>query len=105
MSRYGATIVGALALGVERRAAAEFSFFLSMPTMAGAFAYDLYKSRAVLDGAAIGEIAVGFVCACLSGIVVVRLVLDYVSQHGFTLFGWWRIIVGTAALLGLWGLG
>lgn len=105
VSRSGATIVGALALGVERRAAAEFSFFLSMPTMAGAFAYDLYKSRAVLDGAAMGEIAVGFVCACLSGIVVVRWVLDYVSQHGFALFGWWRIIVGTAALLGLWGLG
>ena len=73
--------------------------------MAGAFAYDLYKSRAVLDGTAMGEIAVGFVCACLSGIVVVRWVLDYVSQHGFALFGWWRIIVGTAALLGLWRLG
>ncbi len=101
VSRSGATIVGALALGADKRAAAEFSFFLSMPTMAGAFAYDLYKNRDVLDTAALTEIAVGFVAAFVAAVLVVRWVLGYVSQHGFAVFGWWRILVGTAALIGL----
>lgn len=98
VSRSGATIVGAMALGVSKRAAAEFSFFLSMPTMAGAFAYDLWKSRALLDAGAMAEIAVGFALAFISAVIVVRWVLDYVSRHGFALFGWWRIIVGGMAL-------
>ena len=102
VSRSGSTIVGALMLGVDRRAAAEFSFFLSMPTMAGAFAYDLYKNRDVLDFSALSDIGVGFVCAFITALIVVRWVLGYVSQHGFALFGWWRIIVGSAALLALW---
>ena len=100
-SRSGATIVGALMLGVGKRAAAEFSFFLSMPTMAGAFAYDLYQNRDVLDSTALAEIAVGFVMAFISAIFVVRWLLDYVSKHGYALFGWWRIIVGSVALIGL----
>ncbi|MEM6305894.1 MAG: undecaprenyl-diphosphate phosphatase [Pseudomonadota bacterium] len=104
-SRSGATIVGALMLGASKRAAAEFSFFLSMPTMAGAFAYDLYQNRDVLDAAALGEIAVGFVMAFISAVLVVRWLLGYVSRHGYALFGYWRIVVGTAALIGLsiWG--
>ena len=101
VSRSGSSIVGALMLGVEKRAAAEFSFFLSMPTMAGAFGYDLYKNRDVLDFTALSDIAVGFVCAFLTALVVVRWVLGYVSRHGFALFGWWRIVVGLAALLAL----
>ena len=101
VSRSGSTIVGALMLGVGKRAAAEFSFFLSMPTMAGAFGYDLYKNRDVLDFTALSDIAVGFVCAFLTALVVVRWVLGYVSRHGFALFGWWRIVVGLAALLAL----
>ncbi len=102
VSRSGATIVGALWLGASRRAAAEFSFFLSMPTMAGAFTYDLWANRDVLDTGAVGIIAVGFVAAFLSAVVVVRWLLGYVSRNGFAVFGWWRIGVGTAALLGLW---
>ncbi|PZQ95460.1 MAG: undecaprenyl-diphosphatase [Cereibacter sphaeroides] len=101
VSRSGATIVGALWLGASRRAAAEFSFFLSMPTMAGAFAYDIYKSRDVLDWAAMNQIAVGFVMAFISAVLVVRWLLGYVSQHGFTVFAWWRIIVGSVALAAL----
>ncbi|MEI4485309.1 undecaprenyl-diphosphate phosphatase [Frigidibacter sp. MR17.14] len=97
-SRSGSTIVGALLLGVGKRAAAEFSFFLSMPTMVGAFAYDLYKNRDVLDSAALGEIGVGFVCALIAAVFVVRWLLGYISKHGYALFGWWRIIVGGAAL-------
>lgn len=98
VSRSGATIVGARMLGVGRRASAEFSFFLSMPTMAAAFAYDLFKSRHVLDFSAVSDIAVGFVLAFVSGVLVVRWLLDFVSRHGFVLFGWWRIIVGGIAL-------
>lgn len=100
-SRSGSTIVGALMLGASKRAAAEFSFFLSMPTMAGAFAYDLYKNRDVLDSAAVNEIAVGFAFAFVSAVLVVRWLLDYVSKHGYALFGWWRIIVGSVALAAL----
>ena len=100
-SRSGATIVGALALGASRRAAAEFSFFLSMPTMAGAFAYDLYKNRDVLDANALGEIAVGFVFAFIAAVLVVRWLLGYVSRHGYALFGWWRIVLGGAAMAAL----
>lgn len=98
VSRSGATIVGALALGASKRAAAEFSFFLSMPTMAGAFAYDLWKNRDVLDASAMGEIALGFGAAFIAAVLVVKWLLGYVSKHGYALFGWWRIIVGILAL-------
>lgn len=104
VSRSGSSIVGALMLGVSKRAAAEFSFFLSLPTMLGVFVFDLYKNRDVLDFSAVSDIAVGFVVAFVVAVLVVRWVLGYVSAHGFALFGWWRIIVGAAAL-GLLSLG
>lgn len=99
VSRSGATIVGARLMGVGKRASAEFSFFLSMPTMAGAFTYDLWKSRDILDFSALTDIAVGFALAFLSAVLVVRWTLDFVSRHGFAIFGWWRIIVGSVALI------
>ena len=101
VSRSGSTIVGAMLMGVGKRAAAEFSFFLSMPTMAGAFAYDLMKNRDILDAQAMGNIVVGFVCAFIAALIVVKWLLNYVSKHGYALFAWWRIIVGTLALLAL----
>lgn len=101
VSRSGATIVGALLLGADKRSAAEFSFFLSMPTMLGAFVFDLYKNRDILDAAAAGNIVVGFVCAFISALIVVKWLLNYVSAHGYAVFAWWRIIVGSAALLAL----
>jgi undecaprenyl-diphosphatase len=101
VSRSGATIVGALMLGVEKRAAAEFSFLLSLPTMGAAVVYDLYKNRDVLDFGAVWEIAVGFGVAFLTAVIVVRGVLNFISRNGYALFGWWRIIVGSAALLAL----
>ena len=101
VSRSGATIVGGLLLGADKRSAAEFSFFLSMPTMLGAFVYDLYKNRDVLDAAAMGDIVVGFVCAFLAALVVVRGLLNYVSAHGYAFFAWWRIVVGAVVLLAL----
>ncbi|MBL8578161.1 MAG: undecaprenyl-diphosphate phosphatase [Mesorhizobium sp.] len=104
-SRSGSTIVGALLLGTDKRSAAEFSFFLAMPTMAGAFAYDLYKNYDVLSAADIPVIAVGFVAAFVSAVLVVKHLLDYVSRHGFALFAWWRLIVGSLGLIALliWG--
>ncbi len=102
VSRSGATIVGALMLGLGKRAAAEFSFFLSMPTMGAAFAYDLFKNRDVLDFSALSDIAIGFAAAFVTAVLVVRWVLNYVSRYGFALFGWWRIVVGSVALVGLW---
>ncbi len=101
VSRSGATIVSAMLMGADKRSAAEFSFFLAMPTMAGAFAYDLlknYKNLTFHDGALI---VIGFVSAFLAGLFVVRSLLDFVSRHGFAVFGWWRIVVGAAGLAGL----
>lgn len=101
VSRSGATIVGALLLGVEKRAAAEFSFLLSLPTMGAAVAYDLFQNRDVLDFGALWEIAIGFAVAFITAILVVRWVLNYISRKGYALFGWWRIIVGSVALVAL----
>lgn len=101
VSRSGATIVGAMILGADKRAAAEFSFFLAIPTMVGAFTYELMKSYKDLTLAGTGLIAVGFIAAFISGLIVVTSLLRYVSRHGFALFAWWRIIVGAAGLAGL----
>ncbi len=101
VSRSGATIVGAMALGADKRAAAEFSFFLAIPTMVGAFAYDLMKSYKDLTLTGTSLIAIGFVAAFISGLIVVTSLLRYVSRHGFAVFAWWRIIIGAAGLAGL----
>ena len=101
-SRSGATIVGSLLMGADKRSAAEFSFFLAMPTMTGAFAYDLYKNRDILSAADLPVIAAGFVMAFIAAVIVVRFLLDYVSRHGYALFGWWRILVGSAGIYALY---
>ena len=100
-SRSGATIVGSLLMGADKRSAAEFSFFLAMPTMAGAFAYDLYKNRDVLSAADLPIITTGFIAAFFMAVIVVRSLLAYVSKHGYSIFGWWRLIVGFAGLIAL----
>ncbi|MET0905191.1 MAG: undecaprenyl-diphosphate phosphatase, partial [Tardiphaga sp.] len=88
-------------MGADKRAAAEFSFFLAIPTMVGAFAYDLYKSRNDItsDGATL--IAIGFAVSFLTALLVVKTLLDYVTRHGFAVFAWWRVIVGTLGLIAL----
>jgi undecaprenyl-diphosphatase len=101
VSRSGATIVSAMLLGADKRAAAEFSFYLAMPTMAGAFAYDLFKSWGEMGGSNWLIVAVGFVTSFIAAWIVVRTFLDYVSSHGFSVFAWWRIIVGALGLIGL----
>ncbi|NBZ86497.1 undecaprenyl-diphosphate phosphatase [Stagnihabitans tardus] len=97
VSRSGATIVGARMLGLSKRASAEFSFFLSLPTMLGAVSYDLVKTRHELDFSALAVLAVGFFVAMVAGGLVVKWLLGYVSTKGYALFGWWRIILGLAA--------
>ena len=98
VSRSGATIMGALAMGVERRTAAEFSFFLAVPTMLGATTLELVKNRGALSGAALDLIGVGFLVAFVVALVVVRAFVGFIGRHGFAPFAWYRIIAGTAAL-------
>ena len=97
VSRSGATIAGALLLGTDKRSAAEFSFFLALPTMGGAFTLDLYKNRHVLSADDGLLIVIGFLAAFAAGLVVVRGLIAFVGRHGFAPFAYWRIIV---ALLG-----
>src|SRR6202521_4637341 len=101
VSRSGASIVAAMLLGADKRAAAEFSFFLAIPTMVGAFAYEFYKNRADMTADHIGIIAIGFVVSFVTAMIVVKTFLSYVTRHGFTLFAWWRVIVGTLGLIAL----
>lgn len=101
VSRSGATIVGALLMGTDKRSAAEFSFLLALPTMAGAFVYDLSQNWAIVDTSHAWSIALGFVTAFVAAVLVVRYVLDFISRYGFSFFAWWRIIAGAVGLAGL----
>jgi len=98
VSRSGGTIVGGLVMGLERTTAAEFSFFLAMPTMAAAFVHDLIDARHSLTGARVEVIAVGFVMAFLASLVVVRPFLRFVGRSGFAPFAWYRIAAGAILL-------
>ncbi|MGB4101896.1 MAG: undecaprenyl-diphosphate phosphatase [Alphaproteobacteria bacterium] len=101
VSRSGATIIGGMLLGVSRKAAAEFSFFLSIPTMVGASTFDLYKNHAALDSHDLTLILVGFGTAFLSALVVVQGFIGFISRHGLTPFAWYRIALGTVMLVAL----
>jgi len=98
VSRSGATILGALSLGVERKTAAEYSFFLAVPTMLAASGYDLFKSGGSLGDGDWTAIAVGFVVSFVVALVVIRWFVGIVSRHGFAPFAWYRIVAGTIAL-------
>jgi undecaprenyl-diphosphatase len=98
VSRSGGTIVAAMAMRVDRAAAAEFTFFLAMPTMAAAFVHDLLEARHDLGSARGLEIAVGFVMAFLASAAVVKPFLHYVRRSGFAPFAWYRIVFGLALL-------
>lgn len=105
VSRSGATIAGALLMRCDKRAAAEFSFFLAIPTMLGAFVLDFYENSAALSGGDIGLIAIGFVVSFVSALIVVRTFVAFVGRHGFAPFAWWRILVGAVGLVALWAWG
>ena len=101
VSRSGATIMGALLMGVERKTAAEFSFFLAVPTMAAATAYALYKDRALLSADDMGAIAIGLAVSFVVALAVVKGFVAIVSRFGFAPFAWYRIVAGTIALIWL----
>ncbi|PWV65735.1 undecaprenyl-diphosphate phosphatase [Plasticicumulans acidivorans] len=101
-SRSGSTIMGSLLCGLSRPAAAEFSFFLSIPTMIAATLYSLYKARDVLSVADVPMFSVGFIAAFFSGFFVVKLFLAYISKHSFVAFAWYRIVLGVAVLAYFW---
>jgi undecaprenyl-diphosphatase len=103
VSRSGATIVGGLLMRLDRAAAAEFSFFLAMPTMGGAFVHDLWEVRDHLAAERAVEIAIGFVAAFLAALVVVKPFLRYVGRSGFAPFAWYRIAAGVLILAAMWG--
>ena len=97
-SRAGATIIGGMLFGLSRRAATEFSFFLAVPTLIAAGAYDLYKHRALFDSSDLGVFAVGSVAAFISAFLCVRWLLRYIATHDFSVFAWYRIAFGVVVL-------
>ena len=101
VSRSGATIVGSLLLGTDKRSAAEFSFFIALPLMGGAFLYDLYKSRDMITSELGAAVVIGFAAAFITAFFVVRFLLNFISRNGFAVFAYWRIFVGA---IGLWGV-
>lgn len=101
-SRSGATIMGALVLGFSRKAAAEFSFFLGIPTLMGAGAYSVWKQRALLSADDLPMFGVGMVVAFASALLCIRWLIRYVSSHDFTVFAWYRIVFGGLVLLTAW---
>jgi undecaprenyl-diphosphatase len=101
VSRSGATIIGGMIAGIQRKTATEFSFFLAMPTMLGAAVYDMYRNMDLLSSQDISGIAVGFVAAFLSALVVVRAVLRFVANHTYRVFAWYRIALGIVVAIWL----
>ncbi len=99
MSRSGSTIIGGLFFGLSRQAAAEFSFFLAVPTLGIASFYEMYKSRDLFSVNDLGAWAVGFVFAFISAMIAVRALIRYVSNHDFTIFAWYRIAFGIVVLV------
>ena len=97
-SRSGATIIGGLLFGLSRRAATEFSFFLAVPTLIAAGAYDLYRNRALFDVHDLGMFAVGMIAAFVSAFFCVRWLLRYIASHDFSIFAWYRIAFGVIVL-------
>jgi len=104
VSRAGATIVGAMLFGADRRSAAEFSFWLAMPTMVGAFAFEAFKNRHDLANGDITTIAIGFIFSFIFGWIVVKTFLRYIQRHSFALFAWWRIVLGAAGIYAIYFL-
>jgi len=102
-SRSGATIIGGMLLGLSRKAATDFSFYLAIPTLIGAGAYSLYKERALLSMADLPVFLVGLLFSFLSAWVCVRWLLRYIASHSFVPFAWYRIAFGCVVLLTSWG--
>ena len=105
MSRSGSTMIGAMICQVDKKAGAEFSFFLAIPTMIGAFGLDFVKSYRLLTPDQYSAIAIGFVVAFLSALLVIKPFIGFVQKRGYGVFALWRVVVGVAGLLWWFGLG
>ena len=101
-SRSGATIIGGMLLGLSRKAATDYSFFLAIPTLVGAGAYSLYKERALLEMADLPMFSVGLFFSFISAWLCVRWLLRYISTHSFVPFAWYRIVFGVVVLVTAW---
>ena len=97
-SRSGATIIGGMLFGLSRPAATEFSFFLAVPTLVAAGAYDLWKNRQLFSAEDLGLFAVGLIAAFISAFIVIRWLIRYVATHDFRWFAWYRIAFGLVVL-------
>ncbi|MBM3373443.1 MAG: undecaprenyl-diphosphate phosphatase [Betaproteobacteria bacterium] len=102
VSRAGATIIGGMLFGLSRKAATEFSFFLAVPTLVAAGAYDLYKNRALLSADDVSLFGIGIVTAFISAFVCIRWLIRYVASHDFKPFAWYRIGFGLFVLVSAW---
>lgn len=103
MSRSGSTLIGAMVCRVDKKAGAEFSFFLAIPTMLGAFALDFIKSYKTLTTDQFGTIAIGFVIAFLSAMLVIKPFIDFIQKRGYGFFALWRVVVGVGGLIWWFG--
>jgi undecaprenyl-diphosphatase len=101
-SRSGATIIGGMLLGLSRKAATDFSFYLAIPTLIGAGAYSLYKERALLSLADLPMFAVGLGASFVSALLCVRWLLRFIASHNFNGFAWYRIVFGVVVLITAW---
>jgi undecaprenyl-diphosphatase len=101
-SRSGATIIGGMLLGLSRKAATDFSFFLAIPTLIGAGAYSLYKERALLSVEDIPMFATGLIVSFISAWICVRWLLKYIASNSFEIFAWYRIVFGLVVLATAW---
>ena len=97
-SRSGATIIGGMLFGLSRRAATEFSFFLAVPTLIAAGAYDFYNHRALFDAGDLGPFSAGFIVSFVFAFLCVRWLLRYIATHDFSMFAWYRIVFGVLVL-------
>lgn len=102
-SRSGATIIGAMFLGLSRKAATEFSFFLAIPTLIGAGAYDTYKYRSLLSWDDLPMFAIGLIAAFFAALLVVHWLIQFVAKHSFVVFAWYRIVFGALVLVTAYG--
>ena len=98
-SRSGATIIGGMLLGLSRKAATEFSFFLAMPTMLGAATYDLFRNANVLTSDNLVNISVGFMAAFVAALLVIKALVKFVEKHSLRVFAWYRIVLGILILI------
>ena len=105
MSRSGSTLIGAMVCRVDKKAGAEFSFFLAIPTMLGAFALDFIKSYKLLTSDQYSNIAIGFIVAFLAALLVIKPFITFVQKRGYGFFALWRVVVGVAGLVWWFGVG